>query len=93
MHRFSLKFKDEVLERKYQYTVINQKKNIILFGCVFLVITGAAIDFGALGLSINDKSVLSRFFLVFLMLVLSYLTFYKDKKFLANYYENEINQL
>lgn len=83
MHQISLKFKDEVLERKYQFTVINEKKNIILFGTFFLGFTGILIDFGALGLSMKDKSVIARLILVILMLILSYLTFYKDKKFLA----------
>lgn len=88
MHRFSLKFKDEVLEQKYKFTTINEKKNVVLFGIFFLAITGLFIDLWAIGLSLNDKGVLTRLFLVISMLILSYLTFYKDKKFLANYYEN-----
>ena len=56
-------------------------------------VTGALIDFGSLKLSVSDTGVLVRLLLTVLMLCFTYVTFYKDKKHLANFYENELKQL
>lgn len=93
MHKVTLKFVDEAVERRYLHLAVFEKQNLIFYGAVIFELTAILIDFGALGLGVTDIGVIVRFLITVILFICYYLIYKKDRKLIQDFCENEKNQL
>lgn len=93
MHKVTLKFVDEEVERRYLHFAVYEKQDLIFYGAFVFETTAILIDFGALGLGITDVGVIIRFLIIVFLFICYYLIYKKDRKLIQDFYENEKNQL